>query len=493
VSAAGQAGLAARVEDLVESARAAAPPGSAAATAFEGIAARLREPLRVALAGKVNAGKSTLLNALVGEVLAPTDAGECTRVVTWYREGIGYRATAVPRDGTPERVSFRRGDRGVEVDLGGLDADNLERLEVEWPASALRTMVLVDTPGLDSLSGIGARTVEFLAPDDDRPTDADAVIYLTRHLHGADVRFLEAFHDRTGSRRAPTNAIAVLSRADEVGGGRPDSMQSAAAIAGRYRADPSFRRYCQTVVPVAGLVAEAAASLTEAEYRALGRLASLADDDAEALLASADRFVDPRTACGLTEDERCHLLGRLGVFGVRLGRDLVRHGHADSARRLADELRRRSGLDDLRTLLATAFTARRDVLKAQAALVAVADVLRRHPLPTSDALRADVERIHAGAHELAELRVLTAMRSGEVELTDVEGHEVERLLGPGDAAARLGVTAGDATAAREAVIDGVMRWRTRAESPRSGPAVVAASQIVTRTYESLLAPEPATA
>ena len=36
---------------------------------------RLSGPLRLAIAGRVKAGKSTLLNALVGEELAPTDAG----------------------------------------------------------------------------------------------------------------------------------------------------------------------------------------------------------------------------------------------------------------------------------------------------------------------------------------------------------------------------------------------------------------------------------
>ena len=55
--------------------------------------ARLGEPLRVAIAGRVKAGKSTLLNALVGQELAPTDAGESTRIVTWYRNGVTYRAT----------------------------------------------------------------------------------------------------------------------------------------------------------------------------------------------------------------------------------------------------------------------------------------------------------------------------------------------------------------------------------------------------------------
>ena len=57
---------------------------------------RLDEPLRVAIAGRVKAGKSTLLNALVGERLAATDAGECTRIVTWYRNALGYQVVAEP-------------------------------------------------------------------------------------------------------------------------------------------------------------------------------------------------------------------------------------------------------------------------------------------------------------------------------------------------------------------------------------------------------------
>jgi predicted GTPase len=48
---------------------------------------RLGAPLRVALVGRVNSGKSTLLNALVGQRVAPTNETECTRVATWYRFG----------------------------------------------------------------------------------------------------------------------------------------------------------------------------------------------------------------------------------------------------------------------------------------------------------------------------------------------------------------------------------------------------------------------
>ena len=65
--------------------------------------------------GKVKAGKSTLLNALVGEQIAPTDAGECTRIVTWYRDApvprvrctrVGAAAAADDR-AEPRRADVR--------------------------------------------------------------------------------------------------------------------------------------------------------------------------------------------------------------------------------------------------------------------------------------------------------------------------------------------------------------------------------------------------
>ena len=55
---------------------------SVALATISELRARLHEPLRLAIAGMVKAGKSTLLNAMLGEQIAPTDTGECTRVVT---------------------------------------------------------------------------------------------------------------------------------------------------------------------------------------------------------------------------------------------------------------------------------------------------------------------------------------------------------------------------------------------------------------------------
>jgi hypothetical protein len=451
---------------------------------------RLDEPLRVAIAGKVKAGKSTLLNALVGEELAPTDAGECTRIVTWYRDGITYRATLEPKRGEPRQVPFTRDGGAIAIDLGAVDADDVTRLVIEWPSSSLRQITLIDTPGIASLStDVAARTTAFLTPGEDQVTPADAVLYLMRHLHTSDINFLEAFHDEEFSQATPVNAIAVLSRADEVGVGRIDSMASAQRIAARYRQDPKVRRLAQTVVPVAGLLAQSGATLREAEYKALDAIANAPRDDVDALFLSADRFVQASTPVALTSMEREHLLDRFGLFGVRLAVALIRQGAAATATALSTELVRRSGLVELRDVLLSQFAQRRDVLKSRSALLALESVLHEHRVPGGDVLASELERITSAAHEFAEIRLLNALRASGVKVKPAEAAEMERMLGAegGTVHTRLGLTPeADLSEVRRALQNAIGRWQRRAESPMSSREVADAARVVIRTCEGLL-------
>ena len=126
----------------------------------------MQGPLRVAIAGRVKAGKSTLLNALVGERLAPTDAGECTRIVSWYRKGTSYQVSARLRDGRDQPLTFKRDEGALDVQLGGLTERDVRWLDVRWPASTLDTLTLIDTPGIASLNDENSRrTREFLDPE----------------------------------------------------------------------------------------------------------------------------------------------------------------------------------------------------------------------------------------------------------------------------------------------------------------------------------------
>ncbi|OZM82887.1 dynamin family protein [Pseudonocardia sp. MH-G8] len=452
---------------------------------------RFEEPLRVAIAGKVKAGKSTLLNALVGEEIAPTDAGECTRVVTWYIDAQIPKVTMFPRAAPPQQLTINRAGGGLSFDLRGTPVEELEKLEVQWPSQNLRAQTLIDTPGIASLSAdTSARAGAFLAPED-APTQADAVVYLMRHLHATDVRFLESFFDQGVARATPINTIGVLSRADEIGVGRLDALTSARRIARRYRADDKIRGLCQTVVPVAGLLAQTGRTMRQHEFTALTALAALPRSDIESMLLSADRF--SRTELDTPDAEtRAKLMERFGLFGVRLSTTLIRQGMTDP-NTIASELVKRSGLDELRSVLVTQFAERRDLLKARSALLAVDLVLSREPRPSAAPLQAELERILAGAHEFAELRLLSTLRAGAVKLPKEAVQEAERLLGGdgGAPAARLGLEP-DAGPQElwDAAIDAAGRWQRRAESPMSSRAVSDVARLVVRSCEGVLASLP---
>ena len=450
---------------------------------------RVDEPLRVAIAGKMKAGKSTLLNALVGEEIAPTDAGECTRVVTWYEYAATPRVSMVVDGGRTQSMPVRRVDGKLAISLAGRSPEEVERLLVQWPSRSLQANTLIDTPGIDSLSTeVSDRTTTFLTPTDE-PSAADAIVYLLRHLHSSDVRFLESFQDQAAGRATMVNTVGVLSRADEIGAGRLDALVSAQRVARRYSADPMVRQLCQTVVPVVGLLAQTGRTLRQAEFDVLRTLADYPRDVTESLLLSVDRFVRSDAPVTVDAEVRELLLDRFGVFGVRLSITMIRAGLRD-ATTLAADLVKRSGLDELRRLLAVQFTERKDLLKARSALLALDRVLRSEPLPGTQLLADEVERILAGAHEFKELRLLTALRAPGVDLSPDAATEAERLLGGFGTAAevRVGLERGASPIdVQQAATDALRRWRERAESPLTDRTTASACRVVSRSCEGVLA------
>jgi hypothetical protein len=451
---------------------------------------RLDEPLRVAIAGKVKAGKSTLLNAMVGEELAPTDAGECTKIVTWYRDGPAYRVTVHLTGGPAEVRPFRRQAGAIRVDLGH-PAGRVDRLDVEVPSRRLREHTLIDTPGLASISAeVSVRTLAHLGADDEHRAQADAVVYLLRHMHSTDIRFLEAFRGDDLARGSPINAVGVLSRADEIGGCRLDAMTTAGTVAARYQADERLRRLCPIVVPVAGLLGAAGATLREEEFRTLQVVAGAPGADLVALLLTADRFVAPHASVPATEQAREQVLDRLGLFGVRLGVQLIREGAVRSADALARELTVRSGLDRLQEILAAQFLGRREVLKARSALTTLDDLLRSHRYDAGGDLAARAEEIRASAHEFVEIRLLHLLSSGRLPGPPDRLAEMERLLGGAGAepAIRLGQPPDAPPDLLLAEVGrALQRWRRIAGHPMSVHEMRAAARATVRTCEGILA------
>jgi hypothetical protein len=499
---------------------------------------RLGGPLRVALAGSVKSGKSTLLNALVGEQIAPTGVGECTRLVTHYADAPSPRIAVVYRGGRrPEEpvelpALHRRGS--LVLDLDRLAVDRVAALHVDWPSQHLRDVTLVDTPGVDSAALEGrprpwvGHGPEGAGDDEHGGWGADVVVHLVRHLHEPDVAFLEAYGDRVAAGVGAAGTLVVLSRADEVGGGRLDAVMAAGQVARRYRTDPTLRPWCATTTTVAGLLAETARTLRGVEFTALRALARVERAELDEQLLTADRFVAAghgADAAGLPEGTRLALLDRFGLFGVRLATSLLRRGIDDSGA-LAAELARRSGLDELRGLLGERFLARREVFQARAALLAVDRLVRRaraeepalapvrpSPVPRGSrtasswapgpaavaALAAELERARTGAHEIVELDLLTTLRRRPLAASVRRGsgtdltEEAERLLGDHgpSAAARLGLDEGVADGELRAVaLATLARWRGHAEDPFADRDTTETARVVVRSVEGLLATRP---
>jgi Dynamin family len=489
-SAGARSSVVVSVERLLDAAKETARD-QAAAAAVDGIRGRLLGPLRVAIAGKVKAGKSTLLNALVGEQLAPTDAGECTSIVTWYREGGHPAVTLVPYEGQPMRTRFTRSDGALNVDLGGRTPTAVRSLHVDWPTSRLRDLTLIDTPGIESLStDLSAKTLQVLTPDEDRPPEVDAVLYLLRHAHASDARFLESFHDDELARGTPINTVGVLSRADEIGSCRLDALEVAERVASRYRTEPRLKRLCPVIVPVAGLVGHAGVTLREHEFAQLVTLAHGDRGEVEELLLTADRLANRPSRVPISPEDRTRLLDRFGLFGVRLAVELITVGEATSSTALAQQFTARSGLDDLRSVLLRQFAGRSQILKARSALLAVGALVRAGGSTDPARLNSLIEQITAGAHAFEEVRLIERLHTEQFAFPADRIEDLERLLGGSghDAATRLGLPSDTGTAELRAAADEALdRWRAVTDHPLTGRREQSVSQTACRTLEGILA------
>src|SRR5919201_381457 len=204
---------------------------------LEAIAQRLDEPLRVAVVGRIKAGKSTLVNALLGQRVAPTDVSECTRVVTWFRYGLPPARVEVRlRDGGTEEIELAE-DGTLPAHLG-VDPAGVESLQVWPPNESLQRMIVIDTPGLGSLDeSASASTGELINVDRSSRAAANAAdaiaLVLNQTVRADEQDVLEDWKaaggqpadETNGGAPAPdgpaplgsaANAIAVLSKADKI-------------------------------------------------------------------------------------------------------------------------------------------------------------------------------------------------------------------------------------------------------------------------------------
>ncbi|GIE30552.1 hypothetical protein Ait01nite_035970 [Actinoplanes italicus] len=469
--------------------------------------ALLGRPLRVAVAGAVSGGKSTLVNALLGRSVAPADAGESTRLVTFYEYGADDGLVLAELDtGEVHTTRLDPGGR-FPADLG-VPVEWVTRVRVLLDRPGLRRLTVIDTPGVNTVTVANERAARRMLFGTDGDDHADALIYVLRYVQRFDADTLAEFRTLSAAcGMTAVNTLAVLSQIDRRGD-ETDPWPSARRLAARAYDD--LRTSVFDVVPVIGLLAESARAglLDAADLAVLRELAALDEFDLDDLLLDIDEFGSAPDFPG-TVEVRSRLAGRLHTYGVRVATDALRNRPGLDRDGLNDVLRTASGFDrdgsgDGAAFGSVAagiahFARRADQLKALAAVHRLRDVARtpvtggdRHVLAQlGDAV--DEGRPITGA--LSGLRVLAAVEAagrGHLPLGEDMFTELLRLARTDQPAARVGLPA-DATpedvadAARAASI----RWRRLAVTVGSRVGGQRARDVLGVLEDIAAAPEPA--
>lgn len=476
-----------RVARLISDAEASVPDDVRSQLSL--LQTRLREPARVAFVGRVKAGKSTLVNAMLGQRVAPTDVSECTRVVTWFRYGHPQRLEIHLKSG--EAVEAHLDTDGALPTELGVEPEKVASLQAYLANDALRWMTLIDTPGIGSVhQDYSMSTEQLLAATEDSMTaaaGADALVFLLNRVMMEDeMEVLQRFRsaETQGAAGSAANAVGVLSRADQLGDGS-DPWGVALELAGHFAG--VLRNEVATVVPVIGLLAETAetAALTEMDAKHLATLAAMDERGFGRLLWTTDRFVTADAP--VPGEARERLLTLLDLYGVQRAVGFLKGG-TRGAVALRRELSNLSGVGDVKQTLTTYFHQSDHVLKVRSAL----DVLHRltYPPPGTDPtpglleLRANVEalRLDPVMQPVAELEVWHDCCSGRISMPEEYAGDMRRLFTPGTVAARLGVETNEPGTIREAAKQGMIRWR-RFMVGEATPIQASVARVVIRSLQ----------
>jgi hypothetical protein len=423
----------------------------------------LHEPLRVAFAGRVSMGKSTLVNALLQAPVAPTGAGETTRVVTRFEAGDFERVDLRLRDGA-KRQAFLT-PTGVLPPAYPVPVAELQEVRVRLPyAPLLRRVTLIDTPGLESLNeAASGRTNESLFSRDSRTAiaDADALVYLTRTGTEDDAIAVAAFNELTALDLCALNAVGVINCKTE------HSLSEQDRVARRLKGEPAFHNRVADIIPVAGLLAYAAGSAL-LDYKDAGSLRTLAGDAQDDLLIDAEEFLE--APCDVARDDRQRLLGMLGLPGLRIALEAIRASTGDLAA-INAALLGESGLPRLLRVIDGTFANCADQIKAGQTLVAVTRLSWQADVATGHRARVLIETLRAEPemHGIQEFWALRQCARSDLDLPDWMAAELARIAAAATPWAKTGLPE-QATAAE--ILDAAREGASRAHAFAAKMAVV---------------------
>jgi GTPase Era involved in 16S rRNA processing len=127
----------------------------------------------LAVVGQFKRGKTTLINAILGDKLLPTAVLPLTSIITIIRYAPRQKFSVVFQDGRQTEIDKEAIEEYVTEKLNPKNIKNVQRVEIETPSKFLKHgVVLVDTPGIGSVYRHNTDVTYRFLPD------VDAVVFV---------------------------------------------------------------------------------------------------------------------------------------------------------------------------------------------------------------------------------------------------------------------------------------------------------------------------
>jgi tRNA nucleotidyltransferase/poly(A) polymerase len=354
------------------------------------------QPFNLAVVGRMKAGKSTLINGIIGQPLAISDVEEATATLNWISHGTDEQVGNFIvhwRDGRSEPYPLQElanwTGKSPEV-LSRIKETRFLRLFADSPK--LKEIQIVDTPGTGSAVEEHEIAREFLNPNAIEESisaggKADAIIYVVPPVgREQDEETLKIFSAGRLPNSGPYNSVAVLHKWDSLAVENPRAQ---AANKSRILLE-QLKDSVAEVLPVSGPLALAARHASDAFFSEMASLTTNHDQQTlERALKLAERWdSDPSRRV-------LRLLHPMPWPSFKLIVRLCMQESLTNASAIRQRILEESGILELETFLEERFFSKTSIIKQCLLLTQAAALLEptlRRMQQTAEGLECDAER-----------------------------------------------------------------------------------------------------